>query len=85
MRELIVPYNPEQNGVTKRNNASFCVAASGVEGLEKQPETFSAGLLLGTFEEFSKVDRWITTKASDERPRGSVGLVEEDCVLEGQM
>jgi hypothetical protein len=56
-----------------------------VEGLEKQPETFSAGLLLGTFEEFSKVDRWVTTKASDERPRGSVGLIEEDCVLEGQM
>jgi hypothetical protein len=54
-----------------------------VEGLEKQPETFSAGLLLGAFEEFSKVDRWVTTKASDERPRGSVGLVEDYCVLEG--
>jgi hypothetical protein len=80
---------PELDGgaVTKRNNASFSLCRSIRRGrtFEKQSETFSAGLLLGAFEEFSKVDRWVTTKASDERPRGSVGLVEEDCVLEGQM
>ena len=62
-----------QKGIMYR---SLCVAASGVEGLEKQPETFSAGLLLGAFEEISRLIDGQPPKASDER------RLREDCVLE---
>lgn len=49
---------PELDGVGNNKRKMHCslrIAASGVEGLEKQPETFSASLLLGAFKEFSRL------------------------------
>jgi hypothetical protein len=50
--------SPSSTGLITTKGKMHCslrVAASGVEGLEKQPETFSASLLLGAFKEFSRL------------------------------